>query len=73
MLNNWYKNKKINVYLKKRKNSILWELYYDNSLEGVYIDYSKGIIDHPFLFIEDKDVKRSGYPILYDDEKGVYR
>ena len=61
------------VTIKKRKNSILWELYYDNSLEGVYIDYSKGIIDHPFLFIEDKDVKRSGYPILYDDEKGVYR
>ena len=61
------------VTIKKRKNSILWELYYDNSLEGVYIDYSKGIIDHHFLFIEDKDVKRSGYPILYDDEKGVYR
>ena len=61
------------VTIKKRKNSILWELYYDNSLEGVYIDYSKGIIDHPFLFIEDKDVKRSGFPIWYDDEEDVYR
>jgi len=61
------------VTIKKRKNSILWELYYDNDLQGSYIDFSKDIIEPPFLFIEDKDVKRSGYPILYDDEKGVYR
>ena len=55
------------VTIKKRKNSILWELYYDNDLQGSYIDFSKDIIEPPFLFIEDKDVKRSGYPILYDD------
>ena len=61
------------VTIKKRKNSILWELYYDNDLQGSYIDFSKDIIEPPILFIEDKDVKRSGYPILYDDEKGVYR
>lgn len=61
------------VALKRKKNSIFWELYYDNIIQGIYKDYSKGIIDTPFLFIEDKDVKRSGFPIWYDDEEDVYR
>ena len=61
------------VALKRKKNSIFWELYYDNIIQGIYKDYSKGIIDTPFLFIEDKDVKRSGFPIWYDDKEDVYR
>ena len=61
------------VALKRKKNSIFWELYYDNIIQGIYKDYSKGIIDTPILFIEDKDVKTSGFPIWYDDEEDVYR
>ena len=37
------------VTIKKRKNSILWELYYDNDLQGSYIDFSKDIIEPPIL------------------------
>lgn len=47
----FYSNPPKNVTIKRKKNSIIWELFYDDI--------------HIYKFIDEKDIKESGYPILF--------